>query len=80
MKLDKRTERRIIDETQEAYNMRDLTYMFTYKIRFNTFIVEIDEWDNELYATVIRKLDGQIFDNISNYIEKELLDKYIKLD
>ena len=80
MKLDKRTEQRIIDETQEAYNMRDLTYMFMYKIRFNTFIVEIDEWDNELYATVIRKLDGQIFDNISNYIEKELLDKYIKLD
>ena len=79
MKLDKRTEKIIIEETQEAYNMRDMTTMFRHTVKFKTFVVEIDEWDNELYATVIRKSDGQIFENISNYIEKELLDKYIKL-
>ena len=80
MKLDKRTEQIIINDTQEAYNMRDMTTMFGHTIKFNTFVVEVDEWDNELYATVLRRSDGQIFENISNYIEKELLDKYIKLD
>ena len=41
MKLDKRTERIIIDETQEAYNMRDMTTMFGHTIKFNTFVVKV---------------------------------------
>ena len=80
MKLDKRTERRIISEVQDAYEMRDEISRFMHTVKFDTFHVVIDKCDHELYAIVIRLSDGQIFENISNYIEEKILDKYIKLD
>ena len=80
MKLNRKLEQQIIDHVQDAYDNRDLTEMFCTKVKFNTFVVEVDEWDNELYATVMRKSDGKIYNRISDYVEQKLLYKYIKLD